>query len=41
MKNRDRQFIGIMCGVPFGIIGMICTGAVTFIYNKVCDQISE
>lgn len=39
MKNRDRQFIGIMCGVPFGIVGVIVTGTIAFIYNKICSRI--
>ena len=34
MTNKDRQFIGIMCGSPFGIVGMIVTGTVAFIFNK-------
>ena len=40
MTNKDRQFIGIMCGSPFGIVGMIVTGTVVFIFNKICSRIS-
>lgn len=39
LKCRDRYFIGIMCGSPFGIVGMIVTVIVAFIFNKVCSRI--
>ena len=39
MSNKDSQFIGIMCGSPFGIVGMIVTGTVAFIFNKICSRI--
>ena len=41
MNSRDRQFIGIVCGVPFGLIGMIVSGGAAWVINKVLDRVKR
>ncbi|MDD6343622.1 MAG: hypothetical protein PUA54_06325 [Coprococcus catus] len=41
MNSRDRQLLGIVCGIPFGLIGMICSGGVTWVINKVLDRVKR
>lgn len=41
MNNIDRQLLGIVCGIPFGLIGMICSGGVTWVINKVLDRVKR
>lgn len=41
MIGRDRQFIGIICGIPFGLIGMIVSGSVVWVVNLVLDRVKR
>ena len=41
MSSRDRQFIGIVCGIPFGVIGMIISGGVAWVINMVLDRVKR
>lgn len=41
MNNRDRQLLGIVCGIPFGLIGMIVSGGVVWVINKVLDRVKR
>lgn len=41
MNNRDRQFLGIVCGVPFGLVGMIVSGGAAWVINKVLDRVKR
>lgn len=38
MNNRDRQVIGIICGIPFGLVGVICSGGAAWVINWVLDR---
>lgn len=35
MHNRDRQLLGIICGIPFGLVGMIVFGSAAWVMDKV------
>lgn len=39
MNNRDRQLLGIICGVPFGVVGMVVSGGAAWVINKVLDRV--
>lgn len=41
MNNRDRQLLGIVCGIPFGLIGMICSGTAAWTINKALDRVKR
>lgn len=41
MNNRDRQLLGIICGVPFGVIGMIVSGTSAWVVNWVLDRVKN
>lgn len=41
MSSRDRQLIGIICGMPFGLIGMIVSGSVVWMINMVLDRVKR
>ena len=41
MHNRDRQLLGIICGIPFGLVGMIVSGSVVWTINKVLDRVKR
>lgn len=41
MNNRDRQLLGIVCGVPFGLIGMIVFGSAAWVINMVLDRVKR
>lgn len=41
MISRDRQFIGIICGIPFGVIGMIISGGAAWVVNVVLDKLKR
>lgn len=41
MNNIDRQLLGIVCGIPFGLIGMICSGAAAWVINMVLDRMKK
>lgn len=41
MNNRDRQLLGIVCGIPFGLIGMVVSGSVVWTINKVLDRVKR
>lgn len=41
MTSRDRQFLGIICGIPFGLIGMIVSGSVVWVVNLVLDRVKR
>ena len=41
MTSRDRQLIGIICGIPFGLIGMIVFGSVVWMINMVLDRVKR
>lgn len=41
MIGRDRQFIGIICGIPFGLIGMIVSGGAAWVINMVLDRMKK
>ena len=41
MNSRDRQLLGIVCGVPFGLVGMIVSGSVVWTINKVLDRVKR
>lgn len=34
MKNIDRIFIGVCCGMPFGLVGMGIGFLFSFLWNK-------
>ena len=39
MHNRDRQLLGIICGIPFGLVGMVVSGTAAWVINKVLDRV--
>lgn len=39
MTSRDRQLIGIICGIPFGVVGMVVSGSAAWVINKVLDRV--
>ena len=41
MTSRDRQFLGIVCGVPFGLVGMIVFGSAAWMINMVLDRVKR
>lgn len=41
MTSRDRQLIGIICGIPFGLIGMIVFGSAAWMINMVLDRVKR
>lgn len=41
MSNRDRQVIGIICGMPFGLVGMIVSGTAAWVINMVLDRVKR
>ena len=41
MSSRDRQLIGIICGIPFGLIGMIVFGSAAWMINMVLDRVKR
>lgn len=41
MNSRDRQLLGIVCGVPFGLVGMVVSGSVVWTINKVLDRVKR
>lgn len=41
MNSRDRQLIGIVCGVPFGLVGMIVSGGAAWTINKVLARVKR
>lgn len=41
MTSRDRQALGIICGIPFGLVGMIVSGSVAWVINKVLDRVKR
>lgn len=41
MHNRDRQLLGIVCGIPFGLIGMVVFGSVVWVINWVLDRVKR
>lgn len=41
MTSRDRQALGIMCGIPFGLIGMVVSGSVVWVINWVLDKLKR
>lgn len=41
MHNRDRQLLGIICGIPFGLVGMVVSGTAAWVINKVLDRVKR
>ena len=41
MNSRDRQLIGIVCGVPFGLVGMIVFGGAAWVINLVLGKLKR
>lgn len=41
IHNRDRQVLGIICGIPFGLIGMIVFGSAAWMINMVLDRVKR
>ena len=41
MNNIDRQLLGIVCGVPFGLVGMVVSGSVVWVINWVLDRVKR
>lgn len=33
------DFIGIICGIPFGVVGMVVSGSAAWVINKVLDRV--
>ena len=41
MTSRDRQALGIICGIPFGLVGMIVFGTAAWVINWVLDRVKR
>ena len=41
MSSRDRQLIGILCGIPFRLIGMVVFGSAAWVINMVLDRVKR
>lgn len=40
MSNKDRMYLAIILGIPFGIVGMICTGIIGAVVNAIMRYVN-